>query len=180
MAALIGRPVRIILQQLKIKAIEAPGCLDVDRIVFDRLDGRDARERQEKAEMVGEVPVVADPDVVFDKVLGFEGLTIGRQDKPRFPRSRLRARAEFLQLFAYLAWRSDSQMNILVLKDTALNVRVLRSATKKPLYGGRLVIEGFEKSTRKVLCIKWCSGKIRYGFFNLNGVHGVFAYSFDH
>jgi hypothetical protein len=50
-------------KKLDIELVEPPGRLDVDRIVRDLPDGRDARKRQEKAEMLGEFGIGAGDDL---------------------------------------------------------------------------------------------------------------------
>ncbi len=171
MTAFIRSPVRISLQKFDIEAIETPGRLDIDRVILDRFDGRDACERKKETEMVREVAVVANADVAFDKVFGLKCLAIGRQNEADFSCRRFRAGTEFRELRVHLARLGNGEMDILVLKDAALNVGIFRCARQQALYRRRLVVEGFKESTRKLFCIKGCRSKFRYGFFNLNGVH---------
>ena len=46
-------PFGVLFQKLDIELVQAAGGPDVERVVADLLDGRDAGERQEKAEMIG-------------------------------------------------------------------------------------------------------------------------------
>ena len=57
----------------------------------DLPDGRDARERQEKAEMVRKIGVGAGDRLAARQVLGLEGVPIGRQNEFRFGPDRRRA-----------------------------------------------------------------------------------------
>ncbi len=50
----LGRvPVRVVLQQLDIEPVEPARRADVEGVLADLLDGGDAGQRQEEAEMVG-------------------------------------------------------------------------------------------------------------------------------
>ena len=55
MAARGGAPVGVVPQQFDIKPVQTAGRLDVKGVLADRPNGGDTRQRQEKAEMVGEV-----------------------------------------------------------------------------------------------------------------------------
>ena len=59
MAAFRFAPFRIILQQLHIQLVQAACGADVKRALADLLNGGDAREREEEAEMVREIFVLA-------------------------------------------------------------------------------------------------------------------------
>ena len=63
-----GPPVGVVLEQRDVESVQSSGRLDVDRALADLLDGRDAGERQEEPEVIGEVRVVAD-----DSLPGVEG-----------------------------------------------------------------------------------------------------------
>ena len=54
-AALGLAPIGVVLQKFDVEPIEAAGRPDVEGVLADLPDGRDARQRQEEAEMVGEV-----------------------------------------------------------------------------------------------------------------------------
>jgi len=56
-AAYCCAPIGIVFQQLDIKTIQATGCANIERAVTYLLDGGDAREGQEEAEMVGKIRV---------------------------------------------------------------------------------------------------------------------------
>ena len=49
-----GSPFGVVLQQLDVEPVQAAGGPDVEGVFADLLDGRDAGQRQEEAEMIGE------------------------------------------------------------------------------------------------------------------------------
>ena len=58
------------------------------------MDGRDAGERQEEAEVVREVGVATRGGPAASEVLGFEPLSVRRKDKLRLRLRRRRARLQ--------------------------------------------------------------------------------------
>lgn len=71
-------PFRVILQELDIKAVEAARCLDIKDAFADLPNGRDAREREEEDEMIGEVPIGAGDRLAARQVFGLEGVSVSR------------------------------------------------------------------------------------------------------
>ena len=55
----LGRPVRVVLQQLDVELVEPPRRPDVDWVVLDLLDGGDARQRKEEAEVLRQIGIGA-------------------------------------------------------------------------------------------------------------------------
>ena len=84
MAAFGRAPLGIVLQKLDIKPIQAAGRPDVEGVLTDLPDGRDARKRQEEAEMVGKILVSAGNGFAARQVLGLKIHTVGRKDELRF------------------------------------------------------------------------------------------------
>ena len=76
-------PVGVVLDQLDIEPVEAAGRADVKGAFADLLDGGDAGERQEEAEMVGEIGVAAGDGFAGGDVLGLEVDAIGGEDELR-------------------------------------------------------------------------------------------------
>ena len=70
MATLRGAPVGIVLKKLNIKPVQAAGGSDIEGVLCDLLDGRYAGERQEEAEMIGEIVVLAGDCLAIHQVLG--------------------------------------------------------------------------------------------------------------
>ena len=71
-AALGRAPFGVVLQQLDVEPVQAAGGPDVEGVFADLLDGGDAGQRQEEAEMVGEVGVGAGDRFAARQVLGLE------------------------------------------------------------------------------------------------------------
>jgi hypothetical protein len=90
-AARGGAPFGIVLQQLDIEPVQPAGGPDVEGAFADLLDGRDAGERQEEAEMVREVGIGAGDRVAARQVLGLERVAVGGQNEFRFGPDRRRA-----------------------------------------------------------------------------------------
>ena len=78
--ALVGRPIRVVLEQFDIKLVQTAGGADVERVLSDLPNRRDACERQEEAEVVGQVGVVADQRFPAAQILSVDGDAICRQD----------------------------------------------------------------------------------------------------
>ena len=79
--ARVARPVRVLFQQLDVKLVEAARRPDVDRVVFDLRDGRDAGKWQEKSEVVGKIAVGAGDRLTGSQLLGFEVDAVGGEYK---------------------------------------------------------------------------------------------------
>ena len=71
-AALGGAPFGVVLQKLDVEPVQAAGRPDVEGVFGDLPDGGDASQRQEEAEMVGEVLVGAGDGLAARQVLGLE------------------------------------------------------------------------------------------------------------
>ena len=77
-------PFWVVLKKLDVEAVQPAGRPDVEGVLTDLLDGRDASKRQEEAEMVGKIPVRTGNDFTVRQVLCLKVHTIGRQDELRF------------------------------------------------------------------------------------------------
>lgn len=62
-------------------------------------------------------------------------------------------------------------MNVAALKHTAINIADIRRARPKALNRGWFVTERGEELEGKLGPVKGLSGKLRYAFFDFNGVH---------
>jgi hypothetical protein len=71
-AARGGRPVLVLLQELDVQFVQMPCRADVDRVVLDLRDGGDTGQRQEEAEVLGEVRIKAADGLARRKFLSFE------------------------------------------------------------------------------------------------------------
>ncbi|MCY1223678.1 hypothetical protein D9M72_358140 [compost metagenome] len=79
--ALVSGPGLVVLQQLDVKLVQAPGRADIDRAVLDFLDGGNTRKRQEKAKVVGELRELAGQGLAAGQVFGFKRLSVGGQEE---------------------------------------------------------------------------------------------------
>ena len=80
-AALGRRPTRVLAQQLDVQLVQAASGTHVDGVVLDLLDGGDAGQRQEEAEVVGELRVVASDGIARGQFLGLQCRAVGSQDE---------------------------------------------------------------------------------------------------
>jgi hypothetical protein len=83
-------PFGVVLQQLDIEPVQPAGGPDVEGVLTDLFDGRDAGERQEEAEMVRKVCIGAGDRLAARQILGLERLAIGRQNELRLGPGRRR------------------------------------------------------------------------------------------
>ena len=82
MAARLGSPFGVVLQQFDIEPIQAAGRLDIKGAFADLLDGGDASERQEEAKVVVEIRIGAgDGRIVGGEVFGLQRVAIGGKDE---------------------------------------------------------------------------------------------------
>jgi hypothetical protein len=171
MAARDGAPFGIVPQQLDIEPVQPAGGPDVEGVFGDLPDGGDARQRQEKAEMVREVGIGAgDRRRIGNKVLGFEPLPIRRQDELRLGPGRRRTGLQRGEGLRDLARRANGDMDVVGLKD-ATQVGPVRLALAQPLERRFLVPEGLQEGEGKLASVERPLRERRYGLFNLYGVH---------
>ena len=81
MAFLGMAPVGVVLDQLHVKPVETAGRADVEGAFADLLDRGDTGERQEEAEVIGEIGVTAGDGFTCGDILGLEIDTIGGEDE---------------------------------------------------------------------------------------------------
>ena len=109
-------PFGIVLQQLDIKLVKPPRRPNVERAFADLLDGGDARHRQEKTEMIGEVGIEAgDGRIVAGEILRLERLAVSGEDELGFGRGCFRAVALGFQGCVNRAHRAYRQEYIVAL-----------------------------------------------------------------
>lgn len=78
-APVVLGPRRVLAQQLDVKLVQPPRGAHVDGVVLDLLDRGDARQRQQEAEVVGEVFKGACDGLAAGQLLSFQRLPIGGQ-----------------------------------------------------------------------------------------------------
>lgn len=163
-------PVGIVLDQLDIEPVKAAGRADVKRAFADLLDGGDTGQRQEEAEMVGEIGVAAGDGFASGDVLGLKVDAIGRKDELGFGAGSDGAGAKGVKRDRNFAYDTCLDMYVVCLKNTA-NVRFVRRACAQTLDGGVLVAKGHEESIGKFSRIERLLCKFRNSLFNFNSVH---------
>jgi hypothetical protein len=150
--------------------VQPAGGPYVEGAFADLLDGRDAGERQEEAEMVWEVGIGAGDRLAARQVLGLERLPIRRQNELRLGPGRRGAGPQRGKGLRDLARRADGDMDVVCLKDSA-QVGPVRFALAQALEGRFLIPEGLEEGEWELPSVERPFGEGRYGLFDLNGVH---------
>jgi hypothetical protein len=80
-AAGVGIPVGVFFEEFDVEAVEAAGGLDVESVFADLLDGGNAGQGQEEAEVIVEVLVVTGDRLAINEVFGLKGFAIGGEDE---------------------------------------------------------------------------------------------------
>jgi len=164
-------PVRVVFQKLHIKPIHSARGADVEGAFSHLFDGGDARQRKEKAEMIGEVGIGADDRrIVREQILGLKIHAVGSKDETRLRPSCSRAGSQRGEGLANHARGCGDDMDVVGLQDAA-EVRLVRRARAKPLDRRFLIAEGSQEGERELRGIERLFSEGRYGFFDLDGVH---------
>lgn len=127
--------------------------------------------------MIVEVSVVARDRLAGIEVFGLQPFAVCREGELR---ARLRCRGAFFERDKRICYRArfaHLDVDIAGLKDAA-QIGFVRSAGAQPLDRRRLIPERLQEGIGKLLSVKGLLGKVRYGFFNLNGVHSAFSHHF--
>ncbi|MNP23520.1 hypothetical protein D3C76_1162340 [compost metagenome] len=111
-AAFFRGPHWILVQQFNVQLVQAAGGTHVDGVVLDLLDCGDAGQRQQEAEVVGEVRVVAGDGFTRDQFLGLQRLPVGGENELGFGFCGGRAGAQGLECFAHTARLACGDMNV--------------------------------------------------------------------
>ena len=139
-------PFGVVLQKLDIEPVQAARGPDVERALADLLDGRDAGERQEGPEMIGEVLVGADDRrIIRRQVLGLDRLPIRRENELGLGLGGRRARLQRREGLRDLADRANGDVNVIGLKDPA-DVRLVRPPPSEPPDRGFLLSKASRKA----------------------------------
>ena len=169
MAAIRRAPIGIVLQQFYVQAVQAARRLDVEGAFSDLLDGADACERKEKAEMVGKVGIVTDDDLAAIQVFSLKVLSIGGEDEFCTGFRRRRASLERRKGLRDRAVFSDLEVDVVGLKNPA-NIQFVGRAGPQALDRRGLVAERLQEREGELFHVERLLGKLGYGFFDLNGV----------
>lgn len=168
-AALGRAPIGVVAQELDVEAIEAAGRSDVEGVFADLLNGRNARERQEETEVVGEVFERAGNCLAARQVLGLEVRAVGREDEPRLGLGRGGAVLQRPERLRHLACAGGQNVDVVALEDAA-KVGLVGRPRAKALERRLLVPEGFQEGEGERRDVKGSLGEIRDGLLDLNGV----------
>jgi hypothetical protein len=153
--AAFGRgPVRVLAQQLDVQLVQAAGGAHVDGVVLDLLDGGDAGQREEEAEVIGEGGVVAGDGLAGGQVFGLERLAVGGEDELGLALGGGRAGAQRLQPGAGGAGLAYGDVDVVALKHAAGHVGGVVVADAQALECGVLVAEGGQKGERELVSVK--------------------------
>ena len=144
----------------------------------DLLNRADPGERQEKAKVIVKIGVVACDRLAGIEVFGLQPFTIGGKDE--FGARFLRGRAVFQrnERFSDSAGLAYLDVDIAGLKY-ASKVGFVGRAGAQPLDRRRFVPERLQEGIGKFLSFKRLISKVRYGFFNLNGVQRLTRFFFS-
>jgi hypothetical protein len=152
---LLAAPVGVFAEKFEVEAVQATGGADVKGVFPDLLDGGDAGERQEEAEVIGKRRVIADDGfAIVGKALGLQRDAIGGEDELGLLLGGGRAIPQGGKGGRDLACRADLEVNIVALEDAAGEIGLVRVTTPQALEGGFLISEGFEEGVGKCLCLE--------------------------
>jgi hypothetical protein len=144
---------------------------DVEGAFADLLDGGDARQRQEHAEVIGEFGIGAGNRLAAGKVFRLELLAIGGEDELGLCGNGLWAVAQGLQGVVDGAGVACGNMDVAALKKAAGNVRRIGSTRAQFLDRCGFVAERLKECERKLRTVKWLGSQIRNGLFDLYCIH---------
>jgi hypothetical protein len=170
-----GAPLRIGPQQLHVKLGKPPGCPDVDGVVLDLTDRGDTSQREEEAEVIGEIrKEVRNRLLPAGQIFGFEIAAVSGEDKLGPGRGCLRACLEALEHLPRLPRRARGDMDRVDQQHRARNIRLVGVALAQALEGGFLLVEGRQKSEWELSGVVLFRRKFGYRCLNLNCVHRTY------
>ena len=170
-AAVGACPVGVVLKECGVEAVEFCGGADVKGAVADGLDGADAGEAKEEAEVVGEVGVIAKQRFAALQVGGVDVYAVGGKQviDPVFGVGG--ALFQGGKGGSGFARRADEDVNVVALEDAAAVALVGFTRTQSFQRGG-LVAKGFEELVGKFVGIPGLAEEFADGLFDFDGVHG--------
>jgi len=159
-AALIRGPLGVLIQQLDVELVQPRGGAYVDGVVPDLLDGGDAGQRQEKAEMVREVRVGAGDGFATGQFFGFKGLAVGGKDELGLGFCSGRAGAQRLEGFAHGARFAHGDMDVVALEHATRHIRSIVVASTQALECRILIAESGQERERELRRVEGLKGQI--------------------
>ena len=112
-------PLRVFPQQFNVEFIESAGGLDVEGILTDLLNGGDAGERKEEAEVIGEIRVGAGDGFAVHDIFRLKCFAIGGEDELALLARGGRTLPQCFERAGDFALRADLDMDVVALKDAA-------------------------------------------------------------
>ena len=168
-AALGLAPIGVVLQEFDVEPVKAAGRPDIEGVLGDLPDGADARQRQEEAEVVGEVLEGAGDRLAAGQVFGLEVRAVGGEDELRLGLGGGGAVLERLERLRDLPCLAGQDVDVVGLENAA-EVGLVRRPGAKALDRRRLVAEGFKEGIGEVRSVEGLLRKVGDGLLDLNRV----------
>lgn len=136
--------------QFDVELVQAPGGAHVDRVVLDLLDGGDVGQRQEEAEVIGEVWIVAGDGFATGQFFGFKGLAVGGEDELGSGLCGGGTLAQRLEGFAHCARCAHGDVDVVALEHAVGHIRCVVVAGTQALESRVLIAKSGEEGERKL------------------------------
>ena len=162
-------PFVIVLQKFNVQPVEAARGANIERILADLADGGNARQWEEKPEMIREILIGARNGFAAGQIFGFKGGAVGGENKFCFRLCRRGAVFESLERFCYIAGAARQDVDIVGLEDSA-KVGLVRRACAQALNRRLLVAESFKKGVWESCRVERLFGEFCYCLFYLDRV----------
>ena len=133
-------------------------------------DSRDARQRQEESEVIGEVLEGTDDGVAACQVFRLEVRAVGREDELRLGLGGGWAVLERLERLRDLPGSAGQDVDVVGLEDAA-EVGLVRRPGAKALDRRLLVAKGFKEDVGELCGVEGLLRKVGDGLFNFYCVH---------
>ena len=167
----VGRPIRVVLQEFDIELVQPPGCLDVDKVVFELPDSRYAGKRQEEAKMISEITIVAGDRLTGTEIFSFQDDAIGRQNELGLGGCRPWTLAQRGKRFADPTCGANGDMDVVALENTARDIRCDGRAAAQALDRRLLVAERGKEGEQELIWGEGGASELRYSFLDFDCVH---------
>lgn len=121
--ARVSSPIRVLAQQFHVQLVQPARGAHVNGVVLDLLDGGDARQRQEEAEVVGEVRIRTGYGFATSQFLGLQRLTVGRKDELALAFAVARAGTQCLEGLTHRAGCAHRHVDVVALEHASRYIR---------------------------------------------------------
>lgn len=171
-ATLRRAPFRVVFQQFDVQTVQAASGPNVEGVFADLADGADARQGQEKAEVVGKILEGTGDGLAAGQIFGLEVRAVRGEDEPHLGLGRRRAGLESGQRLRHPPCVAGQNVDVAGLENTS-QVRLVRRPRAQTLDGCRLVAKGFKEGVRELCGVKGLLRKVRDGLFDFYCVHAA-------